>query len=713
MANKQGRSYHIPKGNPCSVCGRAAFVHYVGHVPDGNGPSGCSCGADAVRHYQKASNRKDHYLIGIDGEGQGRDDHRYTMMCWSNESGTRKGSIEALPGQRLTTQECLDFILATPKNARPFAYAFNYDLTKLLTDVDDPILYLLFRPEMRQRTGDAAKLGPKPVTWKGYRLNLQGSKFTIERGKRRVVVWDTFKFYQSKFTKALKDWSCGTEAELAEMARLKDQRGDFDKLGTEEIREYCFSECRKMALLSRKLIEAHEDAGLTLRSFYGAGSTGGALLKKMGIDKELRTTPEEMKECVASAFFGGRFENSVIGEIPGELWGYDISSAYPYQLWQLPSLDSGKWRLTRNRADLEKSNVHAACVRYTLGEAPRGITWAPFPFRDKKGSIAFPAASGGGWVWLSEYLAGERVFPWVQFQEAWIYEADDVRRPFVDIPHYYRERLRIGKEGAGHVFKLGPNSGYGKLAQSVGGGVPPYQCWIWAGMVTAGCRAQMLDLMGLHRNLENLFMIATDGAYTREKIDPPKPLDTGTNIPVRGKKGEIEYKPLGGWERKIVKNGMFAARPGIYFPMNPTEEQLDEIRARGIGRKSLFANWRATVDAFNAGAEKVQIGSVTRFHGAKSSVHMVDGPNGGVQFWRTPEYGQWSNRPIDMTFDPMPKRAQRRDDGTLSLRIFPHDQTSQPYRKGLVSPEAHWLMAAMAELMEQPDGDDFVDYEEF
>jgi hypothetical protein len=35
----------------------------------------------------------------------------------------------------------------------------------------------------------------------------------------------------------------------------------------------------------------------------------------------------------SSAFFGGRFENSVIGPIQKEIFSYDISSAYPYQLF--------------------------------------------------------------------------------------------------------------------------------------------------------------------------------------------------------------------------------------------------------------------------------------------------------------------------------------------------------------------------------------------
>ena len=48
-----------------------------------------------------------------------------------------------------------------------------------------------------------------------------------------------------------------------------------------------------------------------------------------------------------------------------------------------------------------------------------------------------------------------------------------------------------------------------KLAQSLGKH-PPFQCWIWASMITSGTRAQMLDMLALHKDWRNLLAIATD-----------------------------------------------------------------------------------------------------------------------------------------------------------------------------------------------------------
>lgn len=717
-APPKGRyAYHLPSGDPCR-CGHAAKLHRVEHIPLGDPCT--KCGLPVENHYKKAHKTfaEKTYWVGIDGEGQGREDHRYVMLAWSNEEGTRRASIEAPEGGRLSTEQCLDFILSIPPNARAFAFAFNYDLTKILTDCDDATIYKLLRPELRPRPPGKEKFGPKPLVWNGYVLNLLGSKFSVKRGHRHAVVWDVFKFFQSKFTKALEDWKVGEKAELDRMREMKDQRGEFDKLNRADILRYCFDECAKMATLARKLTAAHEAAGLKLKSYHGAGSTASCVLKQMGINKEVRTGPPEMETAVASAFFGGRFENRVIGVIKGPLYSRDISSAYPYQTTFLPCLSCGKWTLTRKRADLESART--ALIHYTLGDPPRGMTWGPLPFRTKEGSICFPATSGGGWVWLPEFLAAERAFPHVHFVEAWTYHTDCDHRPFADIPRLYLERLKLGKEGPGIVIKLGVNAVYGKLAQSRGID-PPFQSWIWAGLITAGTRGQILDMLALHKDRSNLYMVATDGIYTAENFPAPLPRDTGTNT-------AEHRKPLGGWETKEIKGDMFAARPGIYYPLNPTKEELSAIRARGVGRGVVLEYWDRIMTAWQnkemIGEGKrrqlgVTVGNVVRFQGAKSSVGRIPNPEGNPKFTYTrfldektgrPRYGQWAVRQVDMTFNPMPKRHSINPDGTLTMRHMPQDMESCPYDRSLLSMDARILKLNLIEVLEQPDGGDFVEY---
>lgn len=726
---------HIPQGNPCAKCGMSAFRHRIEHKPAGDP---CElCGLAASRHRVRKrtqASKEDFIYIGIDGEGQGREVHRYILLAAATENGDRQWWIHNPDG--LSTTQCLDFLLELPqKNLKAFSFSFNYDLTKILQDVPDELLYLLFRPELRARVGPDAVKGPRAIIWNGYKLNLQGTKFTVSKGDRHRVIWDVFKFFQAKFVNALKDWKIGSRDMLDRMGHMKDKRADFDKESFEGVLAYCLDECRSMAELARKLVDAHDKVGLRLKSFYGAGSSASAMLQKMGVRDKIRRAPKEMTVPVASAFFGGRFENSVIGTISGTVYNYDISSAYPYQLCFLPCLLHGTWVHTTRRADIEPGNCRVALVRYSLQSNPRISDWAPFPFRTSDGAICFPTESGGGWVWRDEYLAGER--HWadnVGFVEAWTYHCECDCEPFKDIPKYYNERCRIGKEGPGIVLKLGCNSCYGKLAQSVGKGM--FNSWIWAGMITSGCRAQLLDLIGLHENRANLLMVATDGIYTRERFatqafDKRYPLsgrervitaprDTGTSG---------TGKPLGGWEEKVVDKGVFVARPGIYFPLNPTKDELKDVRGRGVGKGVVLENWSRIIESWERHglSQPASVANVSRFCGAKSSIHRSGKP-GAFKFSRSngrcdhgyvnargcdvceehdiPSYGQWITRSVKLGFHPMPKREGINNDGiTLKLRELAPDIMSLPYSKAVKSEDAKAMEHVALELSEQPDAD--------
>ena len=712
-------------------------------------------------------------FVGIDGEGTtdhfgpwpGK--HRYTMLCAADEFG-RKYSVKNPKG--LTTQECFKFILALPhKNTKIFAYSFGYDLTKILENVDDATLYKLVRPELRRRVQKNGQKVQVPVycppSKPKYCLDWMNGRFTIKKleGTEIVVDQDTgqpttafkwspaniindvWKFFQGKFTAALEDWKVPDNVSkderkviLDRMREMKDQRSNFDQLTEEEIEEYCFGECRYMANLARKLTEAHIKAGIPLKNYFGAGSSAEAMMLVMKIKDHVKQaradnpTPSSSEDSPGSnsveyvqrcAFFGGRFEIGRIGPVHGEIFNYDISSAYPFQLTFLPCLIHGKWEHTTDRKAIK--HARTAIVHYTLGEPTIKRPWAPFPFRLKNGSIAFPETSGGGWVWREEYLAGEKLFENVGFQEAWLYHCDCDCQPFKDIPKYYSYRIFIGKEGPGIVVKLGVNSNYGKTAQTIGGEPGTFHSWMWAGLITSGCRAQVLESMMLHKDLDNLLMVATDGIASLEQLKLPKPRDTGTDwlpcpdpdpkdvaeAPELFRKEGSQWlvnKPLGGWEEKIIRNGMFLARPGIYFPLNPTKADIKRIRARGLGRAAVWNNWEKIVEAFNDKQPGIRIQNLSLFHGIKTSITRSGKP-GEYKYNRSDEYGRWSSRPIDMTFSPMPKREPKiLEGGRLTLRKL-DGLESAPYDKGILSPEAILLLQQALEESEQPDGGDLSD----
>lgn len=642
-------------------------------------------------------------ILGVDGEGQGRHPHKYIYLAASTEDGR---VFEVADRKGLSSQKCLGFLVALPEGAKCFAFSFGYDITKIIQDLPNRSIWALLHPEARAIPGTRARRHWVP--WRRFELDWFNGRLSVRRrgASRAVVVWDVFRFFATKFTETLKAWGVGSPEELEHLQAMKSKRGDFDRESFAGVKKYCQLECRRLAELVRKLIEAHDAAGLHLTQFYGAGSTSGALLKVMNVRKFKADPPEDVQQAVARAFVGGRFENSHTGALPGPVHAKDISAAYPYQMTFLPCLKHGNWEHHRGRGlqrRIEQATL--ACVDVSVAPANPRPAWAPFPFRSSDGSVCFPLHHRTT-VWKDEFLEGQKWFDGIQAHEAWCYTTDCGCRPFGEMPHYYKLRLQWGKEGRGIVVKLGTNGGYGKTAQSKGGG-GPFTSWIWAGNITSATRAHLLQSFGLVRDPWDLYMFATDSVWSAHALDFPKPRDTGTFDTA---------KPLGGWEEKIHEKGVFAVRPGIYFPMRPTVQEIKDVRARGLGRAALFDAWSTITKAHRRWNKKdpnvaCSVGDITRFVGARTSVYLT--PKGQIK--RREAYGEWEPWPIDVSFDPMPKREKVLGDGRRLLVRDVGGRASSPYPPALgeapvMTPEIIALMFAEQVLLDQPDAD-LCDYE--
>lgn len=622
--------------------------------------------------------------MGLDGEGKTVDGHhRYTLLCCAGEN--FRASVGN--GEReLTSLECLEFILSIPNRYRVAGFCLGYDWTLILKDLPNKTLYELFRPELRH-----GENGPKPRFWKGYKLNLAGkAKMMIGRkgGKHQVTVWDVFGFFQGSFVSALKKWSIGTTEQVKRIQAMKRKRREFDQLPFEQIRAYCFEECCLLAELMTELDQAHEAADLKLKSWYGAGSTASVLLQKLGVESSLGEPPDAMILPIHQAFFGGRFEHSLIGPQKGPIYGYDISSAYPYALTRLPCLCHGRWSLTREKKRAQRAAI--ALIHYGFAPAVssscRTRAWGPLPFRRKNGNIIFPLASAGGWSWGVEYWSAERFDPSLKFREAWVYETDCKCRPFAELAEHYLTRLEWGKEGRGIVLKLGMNSVYGKLAQSVGS--HRFRSLIWAGMVTAHCRGQLLDLMALHKNPRRILGVATDGLYTTERVKPPAP------------PGALGAKPLGGWECTEYSE-LFFIQPGVYFQPTGT---IEKTRSRGVPRIDVAEQQRRILDSWARGERTIAIEGLVRFWGVKSSIRRRL-ENDQFVYERSTDYGQWLDHPHVLQYGAEPKRSHMlRGNRLAPWSLSPEEGESVPYDRALPGDQTEAMKEIETILAEQPEG---------
>lgn len=725
----------------------------------------------------------DRPIIGIDGEGAGRaSGHRYRYLVGVNEDGSV--ATEERDPEGLSGIACLDALLRLPSEPLKFGYSLGYDLTFWLRDLPDALTWKLLRPDAR-RVGNHLP----PVIWwpgsRGYQLNFVKGQLTVARlrfgeheegcrivhtkscgnpfctgidtpvpgapflfGCRRdpcpgckveasTCIWDVWRFFQGSFVSACENWGVVSEAEAKQIREFKKLRGtpEFEHRW-DEVEAYCRLECQKLAELGRKLLRAHADAGLTLKSYFGSGSTGSVMLSSMNaLDYMMRSKPDPakpgkklytpieyskgLKQAIATAMFGGRFEIAQRGPVKRTVYHYDMASAYPYQFAQLPCLAHGKWRHVSGKRTLQEvERATAAVVRYRLPPSdairvdrtarvslyPKDVEehrvstepWGPFPLRHKDGTITFPVTSGGGWVWKSELLAGLRYAPNVQIVEAWVYNADCGCEVFrKSLPRFYEKRLEWGKNGAGLVLKFGMNACPGKMSQSRGfrmGMEREVGRRIWAGMVNAGTRADLLE--AIRNDPYAVLATSTDGLFSTRKLMLREPVDLGTRETAR----RAEKAELGQWEAKdTLQKGVHLIRPGVLFALDGTK--LTQTKARGIGKMTLKEQEPYVTQHWDEhGPESLTIEREV-FWGARICVRSTDDG-----FSRDRKYGTWSVQKTEVSYEPTPKRPLATEDGRLLTWAFSDQVQSRAYDPAKIPLHVQQLRQDKDVYADQPDG---------
>lgn len=519
-------------------------------------------------------------MVGVDGEGyddeQGR--HRYNMLRaggWLLSPNFEKGQTD------LSTYDCLSFLTGLDPESIYVAYFFDYDVTMILRDIGWTKLTRLINRESRMRRDGKGYPFPVDVLKGEFQIDYMPRKFFKVRRRigaafddegnekptysKWIVINDVGPFFQCRFVQALELWNVGTPEQRAQIADGKEQRNSHRQADYDRIKLYNAMECHLLAKLMEQFRDACKDVGYVPRQWQGPGQIAEAMLYQNGIPKSsevpMLADPrnEGLLTFARNAFYGGRPEITVVGQIEYPVYQWDINSAYPYALMHVPCLMHGSFR----HEQISKSKRASILTgeQPGLDIQPMGIYYGSFnwnrkglapnlyglPIRREKGTISYPA-SGRGWYWGFEILAS--VHQNFHAIEGYVYVEDCRCVPFGWIQKVYAMRKTIGKDGRGIVLKLALNSLYGKMAQSVG--KPKYANPIWASFITAFCRTQIQELLHSCHSLDKkcgrgVWMIATDAIFT------------SYDLPVK------ESESLGGYSKEFHPNGIFLVQPGLYF----------------------------------------------------------------------------------------------------------------------------------------------------
>jgi hypothetical protein len=664
--------------------------------------------ADSSRRNRKAHDasyrqRREKPFVGCDGEGAGVDDKgRQNYLLF------RIGERELFrDGERLTTEELLDFICDAEANAILVGFALGYDVTMILRDLPPQQQQRLFEPK---QFGE----GHSPYVWFGnFDIDyLPRNYLKVRRVKRHIIdgrevrvpvkgstrtIYETFGFFQKSFLKVIQEFDVGSIEERQLIAENKARRGDFVEMSEEE-RRYCALECRMLAELMEKLRDYCEAAEIRPQSWSGAGKLAAAMHSK---NKTIQRTeadgliPVGVRDLANLAYYGGRFEITATGHIQQPVYEYDIRSAYPAAMLKLPCLEHGRWEQADGTTldKLSDAELYVSAVSFKADNL-KPDQWGKlggFPVRTKKGHLIWPL-EGGGVYWSPEIQSAKRMGYKVKCKGGWRFHAMCECKPFAWVNDTYEYRRSIGSSGPGYPIKLGINSLYGKLAQRKGNG--RYHNMVWAGLITAHTRALLNDAICLAPG--SIVMLATDGIYSLEKL----PLPIGES--------------LGMWEHEALED-LFIVQPGLYWSASKRKKKsrglsgkfFEDRDENGIARTEAFENaWLLYRDRTRDAGPDVPSAELGAFPSYVVPVPGFIGLRLALSRNRPELAGTWVNETREISFDYTNKRARHDWRGThvrTSPKLGGRSAISLPHRDFLASGGAEpWELSRLM-LEEQPD----------
>lgn len=479
-------------------------------------------------------------------------------------AGERGDSSHIYHPDGLSFETVCNWLVELPPKPLFCGFYFDYDANQ--------IIRLL--PPLHQ--AQLAKL--MRVSYGGFQIrHTPGKRFSVRRlhDNRRITVWDVSGWAQCSFATLCDQWQLGTEPERAEVKAMKARRGTFETATRNELVRYTTLECKLLSQWVRIVLNLHDECNISLRAYTGPGATASALMRREGWKPP--AIPETVRSIAERAYYGGRSEISCMGPVSGQVYGYDINSAYPRAIAELPKINEAQWFKAQS---YDPQAWGFWFVRWTL---PELSPWGPFPTRSailpggrKSVSLLYPL-TGSGWYHSCEVTAALEVCAPGSIEVLGGLVIYPQGAPFAWVADLAATRLEYKRKGDMRAFplKVGLNSLYGKLAQR--SGVAPLQCMPYAAAITAHTRAALMRIA--FRYGHSVHLLATDGIL----MSTPADVELGSG--------------LGQWELERYDSAFFL-QAGVYWA--GSKQRSRGIDARALSLEDTAALWskrktRATV----------------------------------------------------------------------------------------------------------------------
>lgn len=611
---------------------------------------------------QKDSKWQHHQFICYDGEGFDiNGSHEYTYLAAYDA----KEYYEIRNDKGLTSLQSLRFLVETSSkfsHGINVIYGGSYDANMILRDVPIEQLQILHSGEF--------------INWKGFRIKYVSRKYfqvsaTVvnkagrnTRKRKSIRLWDVIGFFQQSFASACETWLGVVDKTIT---KGKKSRKSFSLDKIDFIITYCKKELYLFEQLCQRLWECLNRAGIKLNRWDGAGAASTALLLDYGVYqyKGSEEAQSQYYHLARAAYAGGRFELFLPGDYRCKVYNYDINSAYPYGMSQLPGFRGLEECKAKDHSMCKIGKFDLLRIQY---EGSYEHTMHPYFHRDNDYSISYPLKTKG-WHWSPEYSVAKKYGNGGKITHHFKYVSDS-STPFHWVPLLYNKRrsLKAAGDRAELALKLALNALYGKLVQQKGWKpgkpIPKSHQLYWGGWITALTRSMIYDAM--MQAPEKIIATETDGIFSLVELD----------LPIG--------KGIGEWDVKIfddftyVQSGMYfgTLAEGYYDTDKPETKNI--VRYRGLDQGTLKR------EHIIKGWEKFQNGGTAYYNGISTRFRTIGTSLVGERFkdWR-----QWRPDKKKIALLPSGKRLHDPtctnhwglDGHHTTISIQPKSQESVPY----------------------------------
>lgn len=458
--------------------------------------------------------------------------HKWPSEGWDTETYDGYARILANSREWFRISDFSDFLDAVSRKS--FRQTYNW-WWNLRFDVECAVKW---EPRIARDLmgGEAVESGGKRLRY------LDGRYLVVRDGKgHKVHHFDLAQYYRSSLAVATKAFLGRKPPEQ------KEHRASlFQRYSTSEIGDYCVWDARATRDLGELLIANLRKVGNPPTKPYSCGSIAANYVLRYTNFPRYCDVPTFINTRYTEAYRGGWVDHYYRGAC--KAWSYDLSSAYPHVLANLPDLRDGRWV-----PEIDDDYL-IGVAQVEVSEGPKAC--GPIGLRYRLATI-YPIFDQTVTVWLTAREALEYAKDYkISIKQAWSFKPKaSVRYPLRElIKKLYLEKQRAKKDTVEYMlYKIIMNSIYGKTAEGIGPHADRKETGVltlpvYAAETTAQTRIRVWR--EARRVRDDVIAVATDSFAVKR----PAPVKCGHG--------------LGKWEVAVDgERGVFV-RPGLYVVGN-------------------------------------------------------------------------------------------------------------------------------------------------